>query len=164
VLEPGPRPLREIDRKEPDDQVIILDSRHAEGKAVVFQPDAIIGSPVIFGDVCWCTHLCGKCSLQIARSKSRGPGLGGLGPRSCLLSGARDFSTYSCSHHQLLRMWRASRISPRWFFRGMCDFVDWEGSAPLLHDDAERVPKLSVPVGAHLSILACCTTVFSTRL
>lgn len=60
MLEPGPCPLREIDRNELDDQVIILDSHHAEGKEVVFQPDAIIGSPVILGDVCWCAHLCAK--------------------------------------------------------------------------------------------------------
>jgi hypothetical protein len=38
------------------------------------------------------------------------------------------------------------------------------GLCPLLHDDAERVPKLSMLVGACRSISACCIVVFSTRL
>jgi hypothetical protein len=38
------------------------------------------------------------------------------------------------------------------------------GLCPLLQDEAERVSKLSVPVGVCQSILAFCTTAFSTML
>jgi hypothetical protein len=40
----------------------------------------------------------------------------------------------------------------------MRDLVDWEGCAPLLQDEVERVPKVSVLVGAY------CTVTLSTRL
>lgn len=38
ILESGPRPLRKVDGVELDDEVAILDSRHATDKVVIFQP------------------------------------------------------------------------------------------------------------------------------
>lgn len=69
----------------------------------------------------------GKCALLIACPKARDPGPCGLGLRSRLLS--HGCST-SCSRHWLLRICRASWISPRRSFRGTHVFVDWEECAP----------------------------------
>jgi hypothetical protein len=52
VLELGPRSFHEMDGEELDDQVIILDSRHAAGKVVDFQPDVEISSSIVLGDIC----------------------------------------------------------------------------------------------------------------
>jgi hypothetical protein len=38
VLEPGSRPLREVDREELDDEVVILDSHHVTHEAVILRP------------------------------------------------------------------------------------------------------------------------------
>jgi hypothetical protein len=72
----------------------------------------------------------GNCSFWIARPKACGLGLGRQGLHSHLLLGACNCSSFSCSCHWLLRMWRASQISPRWFFSRTRDLVDWEGYAP----------------------------------
>lgn len=63
VHEPGPRPLCEVDREKLDDHVIILESCHAAGKAVVFQPDAGIGGHVVLVHVCWYVRFYGKLLL-----------------------------------------------------------------------------------------------------
>jgi hypothetical protein len=41
-----------MDGEKLDDQVIILDSRHAAGKVVDFQPDVEISSSIVLGDIC----------------------------------------------------------------------------------------------------------------
>ena len=69
VLELGPHPLREVDMEELDDQVIILESRQAVGKSILFQIDVSIGSPVVLGVVHWCVHFCSElrhsdCTLK----------------------------------------------------------------------------------------------------
>lgn len=108
VLELGPRSFHEMDGEELDDQVIILDSRHAAGKVVVFQPNIGIGGRIVlvmFADVC---TFAVKCAFQSARPKARGPGLVGLGLRSRLLLGECDCSTSSCCRRRLLRKWQTS--------------------------------------------------------
>lgn len=63
VHEIGPRPLHEVDREKLDDQVIILESCHAAGKAVVFQPDVGIGGHVVLVHVCWYVRFYEKLLL-----------------------------------------------------------------------------------------------------
>jgi hypothetical protein len=38
VLETSPCPFRKMDKKELDDQLVVLDPRHAARESVVFQP------------------------------------------------------------------------------------------------------------------------------
>jgi hypothetical protein len=52
MLELGYRPFLEVYGEELDDQVIILDPRHATRKAIVLQPYAGFGGSVVFRDVC----------------------------------------------------------------------------------------------------------------
>lgn len=64
MLELGSRPFLEVYGEELDDQVIILDPRHATRKAIVLQPYTGFGGSVVFRDVCWCTYLWGELRLS----------------------------------------------------------------------------------------------------
>ena len=79
MLELGPHPLCEVDMEELDDQVIILESRQAVGKSILFQIDDSIGSPVVLGVVHWCVHFCSElrhsdCKLKGAWSRLKWAG------------------------------------------------------------------------------------------
>jgi uracil phosphoribosyltransferase len=51
VLEPSCHPLCKMDKNELDDQVVVLDSRHAARESVVFQPYAGIHGAIVLGDI-----------------------------------------------------------------------------------------------------------------
>jgi hypothetical protein len=53
-----------MDRKKLDDQVAILDSRHAAREPVVFQPYDRGCGAIVLGDVGWRVYLRGKLSLS----------------------------------------------------------------------------------------------------
>jgi hypothetical protein len=118
VLEPSPCPFREMDRKELDDQVVILDSRRVVHELVVFQPYAGIRRAVVLGDVGRRMYLQGKLCLsdlapEGAWSRPRWAGL-----HACLLS--CGCSTSSCSRRMLSRMCRASRMPVMRCFMWTC--------------------------------------------
>lgn len=99
----GPRPLREVDSEELDDHMVVLDSHHAAGKTIMFQPDAGICGPIILSDVCWRSHLSGELHLlNCATEGVPHPIRMELGLCSRLLACGYSISSYSC--HRLLRM------------------------------------------------------------
>lgn len=103
VHELGPRPLREVDSEELDDHMVVLDSHHAAGKTIMFQPDAGICGPIILSDVCWRSHLSGELHLlNCATEGVPHPIRMELGLCSRLLACGYSISSYSC--HRLLRM------------------------------------------------------------
>jgi hypothetical protein len=77
-----------VDREKLDDQVIIHESCHAAGKAVVFQPDAGIGGPVVLVHVCWYVRFYEKlllldCTPEGAWSWPRSAGTTLASPLGC---------------------------------------------------------------------------------
>jgi hypothetical protein len=64
VLKPSPCPYHKMDRKELDDQVVVLDSHHVARKLVVFQPYAGVRGAITLGDVGQCVYLWGKVCLS----------------------------------------------------------------------------------------------------
>lgn len=64
VLKPSPRLFRKMGGKELDDQMVVLDPRHATHESVVFQPHARICGAIVHGDVDWRAYLWGKLFLS----------------------------------------------------------------------------------------------------
>jgi hypothetical protein len=79
MLERGPRPLRKVDGEELDDEVVVLDSRHAASKVVILKTNARILRPVVLGNVCWCPYLCRELCLLVCMAKGAWPRPGWAG-------------------------------------------------------------------------------------